>query len=476
VVEPDDKRATISDGAPSFEAERDGALIGADVGGYVVEGELGRGGMGVVYAATHPMIGKRVAIKVLKPSLSNNPGTVERFVQEARAVNQIGHPNIVDIFAFGTLPDGRSYLIMDLLVGESLRKRVKRGPLPVEETVRILDEVASALAAAHDKGFIHRDLKPDNVYLVDHHGKVDVKLLDFGLAKLLAPAGMSGRAFRTATGAMLGTPDYMSPEQLKGTGVDHRTDIYALGVVGFEVIAGERPRRYSDGSFELEGLTVPRFLTEGHGAPLALAELIDAMLSPDADQRPSLTAIRAVLKRVKSGQSEPVRAIGTAPSLGTFEARTTPQGKSLSPESISPSMVGARPVVATPLSGTPTIEQVPSRPSTRPPTQPPASQQPQYTPRPPTQPPVSQQPQYSQPPVTSRPPTQPPVSQQPQYAGLAKASSHPATKLGVAPPPERPSIPHPVAAARRGTGNLWLFLGLALVIASGIALAAVLAS
>ncbi|HTL38418.1 MAG TPA: protein kinase [Kofleriaceae bacterium] len=469
----------------------DGTLIGEEVGGYVVESELGRGGMGVVYAATHPMIGKRVAIKVIKHSLSNSPATVERFVQEARSVNQIGHPNIVDIFAFGALPDGRSYLIMDLLVGESLRKRVKRGALPVEDTVRILDEVASALAAAHDKGFIHRDLKPDNVYLVDHHGKVDVKLLDFGLAKLLAPAGMSGRAFRTATGAMLGTPDYMSPEQLKGTGVDHRTDIYALGVVAFEVIAGERPRRYSDGSFELEGLTVPRFLAEGHGAPLALAELIDAMLSPNADQRPSLTAIRAVLKRVKSGQSEPVRAIGTAPSLETFEARTTPQGRSLPAENISPSMVGARPVVATPLSGTPTIEQVPSRPAMRPPTQPPASrqpqasQQPQYAARPPTQPPLSQQPQYG-----SRPPTQPPVSQQPQYAsqqpqyasqqaqygGLAKVSSHPATKLGVAPPPERPSMPHPVAAARRGTGNLWLFLGLGLVIVSAIALVAVLAS
>ncbi|HUS30898.1 MAG TPA: protein kinase [Kofleriaceae bacterium] len=433
-MEPDEKGATISDGGPSFDSDRDGALIGADVGGYVVEGELGRGGMGVVYQATHPMIGKRVAIKVLKPSLSNNPATVERFVQEARSVNQIGHPNIVDIFAFGTLPDGRSYLIMDLLVGESLRKRVKRGALPVEDTVRILDEVASALAAAHDKGFVHRDLKPDNVYLVDHHGHVDVKLLDFGLAKLLVPSGLSGRAFRTATGAMLGTPDYMSPEQLRATGVDHRTDIYALGVVAFEMLAGERPRRYSDGSFELRGSTVPRYLSEVHGAPLALAELVDAMLALDPEQRPSIVAIRTVLKRVKNGQAEAVRAIGTAPSLG-----------------ISPSLVGARPVVATPLSGTPTISEVPSRASA--PSLPPVSQPPpQYT---------SQRPNIGR--------------TRPRPSGLAK-SVHPATKLGVAPPPERASKPHPVAAARRGEGKLWLFLGIGLIVISVIALVAVLAS
>src|SRR5512144_161168 len=104
--------------------------------------------MGVVYSATHPVIGKRAAIKVIKPSLSNNPATVERFVQEARSVNQIGHPNIVDIFALGVLPDGRSYLIMDLLIGESLRKRVKRGPLPLDDSMRIIDEIASALMAA----------------------------------------------------------------------------------------------------------------------------------------------------------------------------------------------------------------------------------------------------------------------------------------------------------------------------------------
>jgi len=227
--------------------DRPDQVLGTDVGGYTIERELGRGGMGVVYAARHPMIGKRAAIKVLKPSLSSNPATVERFLQEARSVNQIGHPGIVDIFAYGSLPDGRRYLVMDLLDGESLRARVKRGPMHASEAVFVIDEIASALIAAHGKGFIHRDLKPDNVFLVAHPGRIDVKLLDFGLAKLLPGAGQ--RAYRTATGAQLGTPDYMSPEQLRGSDeVDQRSDTYSLGVTAFEILTGKRPRRFSDGN------------------------------------------------------------------------------------------------------------------------------------------------------------------------------------------------------------------------------------
>src|SRR5690242_8471374 len=163
---------------------------GTDVGGYVVDGELGHGGMGVVYSATHPVIGKRAAIKVLKPELSRNHDAVERFALEARAVNQIGHPNIVDIFAFGVLNDGRSYYVMDLLAAESLRTRLKRGPLHISEAASVIDETASALIAAHAKCIIHRDLKPDNVFIVTHPGRwPEVKLLDWGLAKLAVPMG-----------------------------------------------------------------------------------------------------------------------------------------------------------------------------------------------------------------------------------------------------------------------------------------------
>ena len=145
---------------------------GTEVGGYVVDGELGHGGMGVVYSATHPLIGKRAAVKVLKPELSKEPAAVERFVREARAVNQIGHPNIVDIYDFGVLPDGRSYYLMDLLAGEPLRARLKRtGALHISEAASVIDETASALAAAHTNGIIHRDLKPDNVFMVSVPGR-----------------------------------------------------------------------------------------------------------------------------------------------------------------------------------------------------------------------------------------------------------------------------------------------------------------
>ena len=473
VEDGDDQRTDVDGASPADDRLNEGDLIGVDVGGYVIDGELGRGGMGVVFAATHPVIGKRAAIKVLKPSLSNNPATVERFVQEARSVNQIGHPNIVDIFAFGQLPDGRSYLVMDLLEGESLRRRVKRGPLTIGEATHVIDEVASALAAAHSKGFIHRDLKPDNVFLVAHQtGRTECKLLDFGLAKLtntVSPGGSSvttARAYRTATGAQLGTPDYMSPEQLQGAGkVEASTDVYALGVLSFEILVGERPRRYSDGTFELDGKTVLEAIVAKANPPKELAQLVEAMLAYDPKRRPSLAAVQTVLKRVRT-------AVPSTSVIG-----------------LEVSLPLVRPNLATPPTGAPTVDEGPrSRPSSQPPSQP---QQPQSWPSP--QPlggntlqpsPALRRP--SQPPPMSpalRPPTHPAQGSQPPLAassaaGLPPAGTHGSTKLGVAPYGVRPSRPHLVAsqslAAPRSESRVWLIVGLLLVVVSAAALVFVL--
>jgi eukaryotic-like serine/threonine-protein kinase len=425
---------------------------GTDVGGYVIDGELGRGGMGVVYSAKHPVIGKRAAIKVLKPSLSNNPATIERFIQEARSVNAIGHPNIVDIFDFDVLPDGRRFLVMDLLEGESLRKRVKRGPLPVHEAAIVLDEVASALDAAHGKGFIHRDLKPDNVFLVAHPGRFDVKLLDFGLAKLMPNSVLlPARAYRTATGAQLGTPDYMSPEQLRGEkNIDHRTDIYALGVVAFEMLTGRRPRRFGDGSFDLPG-TVSDVVGAIASVPGELAQLVEMLLAADPDERPSLVAVRAVIKRVRPslpslsvvGLDISRLAQGSSSNVASFEMRA--------------SAVGAKPVLPTPAAGSPSLP-MPVIPVS---ISPPAA-------------------------VTPPPPTDSNLVQKLAAIASTTASSDsglrqpgtgiPTTKMGVPPPPMTRTRAPGVKVKKRSGGRLWLIVGMVLALAAGVAIAIVIAT
>ncbi|WP_169796463.1 serine/threonine protein kinase [Chondromyces crocatus] len=210
------------------------------VGEYSIESKLGEGGFGVVYKAIHPVIGKAAAIKVLNPECSADPQMVARFVAEARAVNQIRHKGIIDIFSFGRLDDGRQYYIMELLDGVPLDAYVKRrGRLPPEEVLPILRQISRALDAAHGAGIAHRDLKPENVFVVfDDEGLVSIKLLDFGIAKLL---GDHEGGQKTRSGALLGSPFYMSPEQCRGRGVDHRTDIYSLGVMACELLTGHLP-------------------------------------------------------------------------------------------------------------------------------------------------------------------------------------------------------------------------------------------
>jgi eukaryotic-like serine/threonine-protein kinase len=189
---------------------------GAVAGDYVVETFLGAGAMGEVYAGRHPVIGKRVAIKVLRRELAASPEAAERFIREARAVNQIDHPNVIDVFGFGRLADGRLYLAMDLVEGRSLRKAVQDQLLDLPATLDVLAQIASALDAAHARGVVHRDLKPDNV-MIDEATPPKVYVLDFGIAKLLTDGGTAPGTL-TGQGAWLGTPGYMAPEQWSSDG------------------------------------------------------------------------------------------------------------------------------------------------------------------------------------------------------------------------------------------------------------------
>jgi serine/threonine protein kinase len=224
------------------------SLVGSTLGSYRVVKALGVGGMGAVYEAEHQAIGRRAAIKVLHPMFANDADVVQRFFNEARAANMVRHQSIVDIYDYGQDNQVGAYLVMEFLEGESLEDRLQRVKrVPPRITAQLLRRIASPLQAAHDAGIIHRDLKPANIFLlpdVDHPGEDRVKLLDFGIAKLTEASGVVSN--QTATGTLLGTPLYMSPEQCKGAKVDHRADVYALGVIAYEMLCG-RPPFYEGG-------------------------------------------------------------------------------------------------------------------------------------------------------------------------------------------------------------------------------------
>ncbi len=252
-------------------------------GKYRVGRELGRGGMAAVYEAENLDIGKRVAIKVLSGALARDEGVTQRFVQEARAVNRIGHHGIVDIFAFGQLADGRQYFVMELLEGRSLKQRLAESPpLSFAEAALVIEQVCDALSAAHAEKIVHRDLKPDNVFLVEGRSQRVAKLLDFGIAKLLdrdeSPA-------QTRSGMPIGTPLYMSPEQCVGKNVDWRTDVYSLGVMMFELFSGRLP--FAGASY-IETVNAHLYARppEPTGVPPALARLILRCLEKRAADRP----------------------------------------------------------------------------------------------------------------------------------------------------------------------------------------------
>ena len=337
---------------------------GAIVGEYKIERKIGQGGMGVVYAAIHPLIGKKAAIKVISAELGTDTVVAERFVQEARSVNQIGHPNIVDVFAFGKLPDGRNYFVMEMLQGESLRERLNRTFIPLAEGLQILDEIVSALEAAHEKQIVHRDLKPDNVFLTNVRSSyIVVKLLDFGIAKLVTATGIS----KTTTGEMIGTPGYLSPEQARGRNVDYRTDIYALGCMMYEVVTGRIPFiAESAMDIVLMHISTPPSppSTINPSLPPALDQLILETLDKDPERRPSLAEVRNVFAELVATGMVPIEA-GSGATFRSELARgkrdsemRTPRSMPRAPTPTPPSLRASMATAVTPqnpLSMAPTI-------------------------------------------------------------------------------------------------------------------------
>jgi len=234
--------------APTAPSEGFDSLVGATVAGrYQIIRRIGEGGMGAVYEAKHAIIGKRVAVKVLLEKFLTKSDFVARLLQEARLASAIGHEHIVDVTDFGTTDDGRAFVVMEFLEGESLAQLVMReAPLPVERALRIARQVASALQAAHAKGIVHRDIKPENIYLIQRGDGDFIKVVDFGISKAVkSTQGDDAPDYRlTHTGLLLGTPLYMSPEQARGEeDLDHRVDVWALGVLLYECLTGEVPFR-----------------------------------------------------------------------------------------------------------------------------------------------------------------------------------------------------------------------------------------
>lgn len=268
-------------------------------GRYRIHELLGEGGMGRVYAAEHELMRKRVAIKVLHRELTTVSEVVRRFEREAMAAANIDHPNVAAATDFGKLPDGSVFLVLEYVQGISLRTEIARGPMPLGRVLHIGAQIASALTAAHRLDIVHRDLKPDNVMLVERSGDADfVKVLDFGIAKVpikeISERGSirPGQAI-TKVGMVFGTPEYMAPEQALGQDVDGRADLFALGVILYEMIAGRRPYRTSSAvgllGQQLQG-PMPPFSERAPGVevPEAIERLIATLLSADREIRPAV--------------------------------------------------------------------------------------------------------------------------------------------------------------------------------------------
>ncbi len=292
---------------------------------YKIIKRIATGGMGEVYRAVHVELGKALALKVMLPELSGDPDFVGRFKREAIASSRIGQQNIIDISDFGRTADGRFYFVMEYVDGKTLIKHRKEGPFPFQRVVHVGLQMARALAAAHTAGIVHRDLKPENVMLVQRPGQPDfVKVLDFGIAKVISANG-TGAAF-TAIGSVVGTPQYMAPEQAGGLPVDARSDIYSMGLILHELVRG-KPTFTGDSAVELMSMQLavpPPALTSTHGpVPRALDQIISQMLQKVPEHRPaSMEAVVTALEAVASYPT-PTKLTAPMPASSNQQAAVT---------------------------------------------------------------------------------------------------------------------------------------------------------
>ena len=341
-----DTQDAVAEPAPGGPPAND-PLPGMQLGDYVVEKAVAWGGMGIVYRAVHPLIGRKVAIKVLRPSFAADPQQMSRFLAEAKAVSAIKHRGIIDIIGFGKLPDGRQYMVMEFLDGETLEAVMQReGALPPARALSILEELLDALSAAHKVGVVHRDLKPANVYIaLQSNGSRYVKLVDFGLARRASVADLNRGSGKASV--MAGTPEYFSPEQARGLAATPRTDLYCLGVMLFEMVTGQLPFR-GDSVVELLSAhlsqVAPRASSVVSSIPEAVDDLIAQMLEKSADDRPpSADVVRQTVLRIGRKLQEERTAIRVVAPPGEVEKPRLAQPAS------DTDRVGDRPITATSL-------------------------------------------------------------------------------------------------------------------------------
>src|SRR3954463_10487377 len=310
---------------------------------YRIDALVGEGGMGKVYSAEHVLMRKRLAVKVLRRELTRVPEVVARFEREAMAAGNIEHPNAVAATHFGKLPDGAGFLVLEFVSGRSLRDEIAKGPFQVDRALHVARQISSALSAAHAQGIVHRDLKPENVMLVEKGGDPDfVKVLDFGIAKVPIgdvphPNDTPAHTPITKAGMVFGTPEYMAPEQALGQTVDGRADLYALGVILYEMLSGSRPFS-SQSQVGILGQQLSKL-------PPAISERAPGIFVPPAVEAVAMK----LLEREASGRYQSAaevvdvinRLLAPIPGRGIYRF-TLPEGSPSNPPPPSPETLALR--------------------------------------------------------------------------------------------------------------------------------------